>query len=309
MLKRSRPIQKQPSKAGKTKVHESESVSRAAAPVFSPTWLAAGALVLLIASVWAYWPTLSAMVQQWSNEPDYSHGFLVIPLSAFFLWFRRAQLDVTRLHPSIWGAVLLFVAAAMRIAASYFYLTPLDGWTFPIWIAGIVWLVFGWRCLRWSLPAIAFLWFMVPIPFSAETLLSVPLRRVATRLSTECLVMLGQPAVAEGNTIWIGDNPIGIEEACSGLRILIGIYALAFAFVLFSRWQWWQKGLTLVAALPIAIIANVTRVVITGLLYQFSTQRRRATLHARHVGLGDDSIGGGDVLVVSHLSGSTLSGN
>src|SRR5690606_31421502 len=97
------------------------------------------------------------------------------------------------------------------------------------------------------------------------------LQRVATKASTEVLVTLGQPALAEGNTIWLGDNHLGVEEACSGIRILIGIYALAFAFVLFSRWTWWQKGLALVAALPIAIMANVTRIVVTGLLYQYTS--------------------------------------
>lgn len=234
-------------------------------------WLIAGATALLIVSMWAYWPTLVEMVGQWLDQPDYSHGFLVIPLSIFFLWSRRAQLHQADLRPSLLGAGLLLVAAAMRIAASFYFLGPLDGWTIPIWIAGIVWLVFGWRCLRWSLPAIVFLWFMVPIPFSAESWLSVPLQRIATKLSTECLVMLGQPAISEGNTIWLGDNQLGVEEACSGLRILVGIYALAFAFVLFSRWNWWQKALALAAALPIAIVANVTRVVVTGLLYQFSS--------------------------------------
>jgi exosortase len=243
-------------------------------------WLVAGAAGLLVASTWAYWPTLVEMVGQWLNQPDYSHGFLVLPLAIFFLWSRRGQLRTTDLHPSLWGALLLLVAAVMRISASVYFLGPLDGWTIPIWLAGLVWLVFGWRCLRWSLPAIAFLWFMVPIPFSAESWLSVPLQRIATKLSTECLVMLGQPALSEGNTIWLGDNQLGVEEACSGLRILVGIYALAFAFVLFSRWSWWQKGLALAAALPIAIVANVTRVVVTGLLYQFSSSA--AARHFMH---------------------------
>jgi exosortase len=121
------------------------------------------------------------------------------------------------------------------------------------------------------LPALAFLWFMIPIPFSAERALSVPLQRIATKASTEALVTLGQPVLSEGNTIWIGDNQLGVEEACSGIRILFGIYALAFAFVLLSRWTWWQKGLALLAALPVAIIANVTRIVVTGLLYQFTS--------------------------------------
>jgi exosortase len=244
------------------------------------SWLVAGALAMLLASMWAYWPTIVEMVSQWRNQPDYSHGFLVIPLAAFFLWSRRGKLRTIPLRPSWLGAGLLLIAAGIRGAASVYFLGPLDGWTIPIWVAGIVWLVFGWECLRWSLPAILFLWFMIPIPFSAETMLSVPLQRIATKLSTECLVTLGLPALSEGNTIWIGDNHLMIEEACSGLRILVGIYALAFAFVLFSTWAWWQKALALVAALPIAIAANVIRIVVTGLLYQYSTSN--AARHFMH---------------------------
>jgi exosortase len=227
--------------------------------------------LLLAACVWAYWPTLREIVGQWVNQPDYSHGFLVLPLALFFLWSRRSQCPLHALHPSLWGAMLLLFACGLRVAAGLFFLGPLDGWTIPVWIAGAVWLLFGWQCLRWSLPAIAFLWFMIPIPFTAEYWLSVPLQAVATKLSTAALVMLGQPALAEGNTIWIGDQQLFIEEACSGLRIFVGIFALAFAFALLSRWTWWQKALALVAALPIAIVANVVRVVVTGLLYQFAS--------------------------------------
>lgn len=110
---------------------------------------------------------------------------------------------------------------------------------------------------------------MVPIPFRAESWFSVPLQGIATKLSTAVLVSLGQPAIAEGHTILLSEHTLFVEEACSGLRIFVGIFALAFAFVLFSRWSWWQKGIVLVAALPVAIIANSIRIVATGLLYQW----------------------------------------
>jgi exosortase len=231
-------------------------------------WLVAGAILSLAAFCWAYWPTLADMVTQWVRQPDYSHGFLVVPIALFFLWTKRSQIAAEQVTPSMYGLLLLIFCACLRIGAGAFYLAPLDGWTIPLWIAGSVWLLFGWRVLRWCLPSIAFLWFMVPIPFSAESMLSVPLQSVATKLSSAALLMLGQPALAEGNTIWIGGQQLFIEEACSGLRIFVGIFALAFAFILFSRWSWWQKGLALAAVLPIAIVANVTRIVLTGLLYQ-----------------------------------------
>jgi exosortase len=243
----------------------------AAAEAIDMRWLVAGGVLLLLATLWSYWPLLVEMVGQWISQPDYSHGFLVIPVALLFLWMRRAKLSLADLRPNWCGAAVLVGLALARTLASIYFLGPIDAWTLPLWLMGGVWLVFGTRCLWWSLPAIAFLWFMIPIPFSAERLMSVPLQRIATKASTEILVTLGQPALAEGNTIWLGDNQLGVEEACSGIRILIGIYALAFAFVLFSRWSWWQKGLALVAALPIAIVANVTRIVVTGLLYQYTS--------------------------------------
>jgi exosortase len=243
-------------------------VTEKQSPSIRTRWLAIGAIVLAIVFVWAYWPTLYDVVGHWINQPDYSHGFLVAPLAIFFLWWRRSQLPLNELRPTFYGASVLLVACILRVLAGAFYFGPVDGWTIPLWIAGVVWMLCGWQVLRWSLPSIVFLWFMFPIPFSAESWLSFPLQSLATKLSTACFVMLGQPALAEGNTIWLGDHQLFIEEACSGLRIFVGIFALAFAFALFSQWSWWQKGLVLVAALPIAIVANVTRVVVTGLLYQ-----------------------------------------
>lgn len=233
--------------------------------------LIVGGIALLGAFLWSYWPTLVEIVERWSSEPDYSHGFLVVPLSLFFLWTNRHRFPVGQIRPSLWGASLLLIACGLRIAAGLFFVGSLDGWTIPLWVAGAVWLLYGWQCLLWSAPAIVFLGFMVPIPFAAEHWFSVSLQTIATKLSTICLVMLGQPALAEGNTIWIGEHHLMVEEACSGLRIFVGIFALAFAFALFSSWSWWQKLLVLVAAFPIAIIANVTRIVITALLHEFAS--------------------------------------
>lgn len=231
-------------------------------------WLISTGLIALALVMWSYWPTLKGMVHAWETQPDYSHGYLVIPLAIFFLWSRREGLPVNSMSPSVWGLALLFLASLARVIAGVFYLIPLDGWTLPLTVAGVVCLLYGTRFLVWTLPSIIFLWFMFPIPYSAERWLSVPLQAVATKLSTLALVFLGQPAIAEGNVLLLGEHTLFVAEACSGMRIFFGILALAFAFVLFSRWSWWQKGIVLVSVLPVAIIANVTRIVVTALLYQ-----------------------------------------
>ena len=249
--------------------HDSESSHAHPASAPPAAWLWGSSLLVLAATLWAYWPTLVAMVDQWERQPDYSHGYLVVPLAIFFLWSRRAKLPGADIQPSLWGVALLLLTTVLRVVAGMYYLLPLDGWTLPLTVAGLVCLLYGKKFLWWALPSIVFLWFMVPIPYSAERWLSVPLQSIATKLSTASLVVLGQPAIAEGNVLLLGEHTLFVEEACSGMRIFFGIFALAFAFVLFSRWSWWQKTLVLLAAMPVAIVANVTRIIATGLLYQF----------------------------------------
>lgn len=228
------------------------------------TWL-----VLLAVVGWSYWPAFGEMFHAWESNADYSHGYLVAPIAAFFLWARRGALATEKISPNLIGLGVLAGVIVLRAAAGMYFLGPLDTWTFPICLAGMVLLLHGGHCLLWSLPSIAFLYFMIPIPYSMETMLSVPLQKVATRLSTEALVLLGQPAIAEGNVIWVAETPLEIAEACSGLRILVGISALAFAFVLFSSWSLWQKGLVVAAIAPVALFANSARIVTTGLLNRY----------------------------------------
>lgn len=230
--------------------------------------LIVAAALCFAAVVWAYSPAIGEIVEAWGRDPDYSHGYLVGPIAAIFLWVRRDELVASRLGPNWLGAGILLLVAVLRLLAGEFYLGPVDAWTIPLSVAGVVLLIFGWQCLRWSLPSIVFLYFMIPIPYRAETWLSVPLQRVATKLSTESLQILGQPAIAEGNVIWLEDYPLEVAQACSGLRILVGILALAFAFVLFSNWAWWQKVIVMIAAIPVALVANAIRIVSTGLLYR-----------------------------------------
>ena len=63
------------------------------------------------------------------------------------------------------------------------------------WIAGAIFLVGGWPVLRWSLPSVAFLFFMIPLPYRYEQEWSLPLQAIATKMSCWTLQSLGQPAI------------------------------------------------------------------------------------------------------------------
>jgi len=236
--------------------------------------------ICLACGAWSYWPTLQSLAATWSRVTDYSHGFLVLPIAAFFLWARRDVRPPLGRPNFMLALGLMAVAVAVRGAGDLFFFTFLDGWSILPWAAAVAAALGGWPLLRWSAPAIAFLIFMVPLPFSMENDLSRPLQQVATTASTFTLQCLGLPAFAEGNIIWIGEIPLRVEQACSGLRLFMGVVALTYVCVVMLDRPWWERVVLLLAAAPIAIIANSLRIVATGLLYPLTTSEGlRQTIH------------------------------
>lgn len=229
-------------------------------------FLVAGLVGLVF--VWSYWTTWGDLISIWANQPDYSHGFLVIPLAVAFLWLRRDTMPRSARPAMTSGLLLMATSVLVRVVGLRYSFDSLDGYSLVIWIAGLVVMLAGWRAFRWALPSLLFLFFMVPLPFRVEQLLSVPLQRIATEFSCFLLQCLGQPAYAEGTTINLAGKELLVEQACSGLRMFVGAFALAFAFLVATRRELWEQTLLLAAVIPISILANSLRIVATGLMYR-----------------------------------------
>jgi len=245
----------------------------------------AGALtagLLAIAYLWSFWPTLATMVERWSTDPQYSHGFLVPAFAGAVLWSRRSLWDQVRWQPSWVGLPVLAAALAIRVGAASADIEPLDALSLLPALIGLVLLAGGLSLLRWSWPAIAFLGFMLPLPFSLEQGLSLPLRRLATVVGTYVLQTLGCPAFAEGNVIYIEDARLGVAGPCSGLGMLLTLSALATVFALFVRRPLTDRLILVASAVPIAVIANVGRITATGLAYYAGGQQSAAAQALLH---------------------------
>jgi exosortase len=226
-------------------------------------------LVLTLAALtWTYWTTLVDLAQTWSSNPQYSHGFLVPVFAGFLLWLRRDRLDPAALRPSWWGLVLIAAGLALRLFATYKYFVSVDGISLLPCIAGLVLLLGGRAAWRWAWPAVFFLGFMIPLPYTLANALSGPLQHLATVTSTYVMQTLGMPALAEGNVILLEENQIGIVEACSGLRMLVVFFALATAVVLVVSRHWLDRVLIVASAIPIALAANIIRITTTGVMYE-----------------------------------------
>ncbi|MGH7128036.1 MAG: exosortase/archaeosortase family protein [Planctomycetaceae bacterium] len=225
------------------------------------------ALALGLVCLYAYWPAFVVMWDAWTQKPEYQHGFLIPAFAAGLLWLRREQLDVQNLRTSWWGVPFVLLAVVVRQIGAHYYYESLDLYSLLPCVFGIVLLTGGWAAIRWAWPAIGFLVFMIPMPHFLETGLRGPLRTIGTVASTYLMQTIGLPAISQGHVIIVNDSRIGVDEACSGLAMLMTFVALSAAVALLIRRPLWERTVVLLSAVPIALIANVVRVASTGLMH------------------------------------------
>ena len=156
----------------------------------------------------------------------------------------------------------------MRWVSAYYYFALVDPLSIVPLAAGIVLFVGDWRALRWAAPAIALLVFMVPLPGFVAGLLSHPLQRIGTIAGTYTLQTIGFGATAQGNVIRLGEVEMGVVEACSGLRMMMLFFAVCFAAAFLVKRPPLDRTVLILSAAPVALLANVLRIVATGVLHE-----------------------------------------
>lgn len=223
-------------------------------------------VLALTSLLWAYWTTLADSAERWSHDENYSHGFLVPVFALALLWGRRERWDYAAMRPTWWGLPILGAGIALRLAGAYFHFIWLDAIGLLPCLAGIALSLGGWAVWRWSWPALLFLAFMIPLPFRVGEAMADPLRRFAAVSSTFVLQTLGIPALSEGNRVLMNGAELDIVAACSGLRMLVIFFALSTAVALLIRKPLWEKGLIVVSAVPIALVANLARITTMGII-------------------------------------------
>lgn len=239
-------------------------LSRLASP--SVGWNAAAIGALLCAVVWLYRDVVPGLVRQWASDGDYSHGFFVVPLAAFFAWERRDALRRAKPRPSALGLVLLAGSLACYIAGllgSELFLTRIS----LVGVgAGLVLFIAGTAHVRILAFPLLFLLLMVPLPEILFSRITFPLQMVASQLGEVVIAASGIPVLREGNILNLPGRALEVAEACSGIRSLITLLMLAIVLGYFTERRTFLRIAIVIAAVPIAVLANAIRVAGTGLV-------------------------------------------
>ena len=210
---------------------------------------------------------IQTLVRDWWNSPDAGHGLLLTPIAIWLMW-KSGRHPHARPQAAL-GLVVLVAAVALR------YLSGLAAELFTMRLSllgaalGAIVFVAGWRQLaRWWLP-IMLLALSVPVPDVLIGTLALPLQLAASQFGAMLLDWRHVPVNLAGNVIHLPGQSLFVTEACSGLRSLTALLALALLIGgLWLRSPWTRAAIAL-AAIPVAMLLNGVRIFLTGFLVHF----------------------------------------
>lgn len=270
------------------------SYGRSARPFWTPVFGAQVAILgaLLVAQ---YWHVLYRLVHIWSNNGDWSHGFIIPLFSLYYLYLRRDRMPLGLVDRGwmgrLAGALLLVVGFVIYTRSTFLRQEYPKNLALIVSIMGVVLMSSGWSMGRWSWFAVAFLLFAMPVPQRLYDQMTMPLREIAAVISAAVLSLIPDMIADPQGTIveYIYQGRIGtldIERACSGMRLMMTMSALGVAMAFVHERPMWQRMIMILACVPIAIFCNIVRVTTTGLLIVFGQEElARGSAHML-LGLG-----------------------
>jgi exosortase len=233
-----------------------------------------GALVLI-----CYAPILRRLAIQWMSDPDVGHGFFVPLVSGYIIWQRREQLRVLKPQPNPWGLLVVAWGGLQMMLGVLGTDLFTSRTAFVITVIGVVLTLGGMPFVRKMLFPLLLLFLMVPIPTVLYNELTFPLQMLASRLAAAALGAMGIPVLRDGNILELPNGRLSVVEACSGIRSLLSLTFLSLVYGYFFEKKAWIRVALFLATIPVAILANGSRVTVTGILYEIRPDLAEGFFH------------------------------
>lgn len=262
--------------------------SRADARVSAWAW--ARLAMLAVSFVWLFhdWFHTQALHSWWEKE-DWGHAYLMPAVSVYLLWKDRERL-LGAPGATFWPGIL---PAALGIVCYVYFIVGisnhmLQGYAMILALAGLSLWLLGPARFRVVFIPIAVLLLGVTISKQIMEKVTFPLQILASQGAWYVLKIVGLPGSwfmveRSGATLEIIFRgrliPLNVAEACSGARMVIAFVALGAVVGLFRCRDWWQRVALVIMAVPVALLMNIVRVAVLGLLSMIDQNLARGDAH------------------------------
>jgi exosortase len=217
--------------------------------------IACGELVVLAA------PTVRWLFERWTISVWHNaHGMFIPPIVGYLAYRELQRRPYVARSSSAWGYAFLVPALVLHALDAGMHTQLLSAVALLLMLPGLALLLLGVERTRAIAFPLLFLVFALPIPLGFTEQIHWQLRVMVTAVTATIVPWLGIPVFAEGTTLQVAKGTLQVADACSGFSTLYAAAAVA-CLTAYSASSTRRRVLVLLSAAPLAIAANLLRVV------------------------------------------------
>lgn len=241
--------------------------------------------VALLAVLWTtlFYPVFPPLVLDWYGNSSFSYGFLIPILFGYLIWAKKDRIRTIPLTVSWMGLPLLgfsLILYAFGVAAAESFVQRVS-MIMTLW--GLVLFLAGGTLFREILFPLAFLFFMVPIPYVLFKAFAFHLRLLNAQISADLVQWMGIPVFLEGYFLHLPQIILEVADVCSGLASILSLLAIGALYAYGSQKKWLPRLILFLAVIPIVILTNNFRITLTAVLvYYFGNDVLQSLFHTFH---------------------------
>lgn len=224
-------------------------------------------LLILVLAFGVWVPGLRILADAWRANEFSTHGFLVPWVALWAATAHRAAMAALPIAPMSGARALLALCALGYLVALGLRQATLLGLVFVATVVALLLVLRGRAWVSLLRFPLGYLAFMVPLPIAWVTPLIVELQLIVSTVAVRILQALGVAIYREGNVLVLpGDVSLFVAEACSGITSLITLIPIGVFIAYFTEATLRRRVVLVAAVVPIALLGNLARVVLTVLL-------------------------------------------
>ena len=215
--------------------------------------------ILFVAAVLAHLPIGYEYCERMWSVGHYQF-FPLLMVSAGWMIFARlaeSQPQKPKSKLSYWllTADLILLTLAALMFSPFF-------WILSLVLLTVIYIFdrWGWRGVRYTLPAWLLLFFVVPLPSNLDLKLVNELQFLSSQLASYILDAFGQIHFREGVILITEKKQFFTEEACSGIRSLFSSVSAMTIFGVMMHYSWQRHLFNLIQTVLWVVIGNAVRI-------------------------------------------------
>ena len=236
-------------------------------------WLM-GLLLLAVPSFWDLGTTL------WGGR-EQEHGPIILALVCWIFWRELPKLLALPSRHEWLGWAILFLSSCLYIIGRSQQIWLFEIGSFIPCVVAITLLHKGWRGVRVLIYPLFFMLFIIPLPGAIVDALTGGLKQHISQIAEVILYSMGYPVARSGVTITIGQYQLLVADACSGINSLFSLFALGLIYLYLQNYASKLRNILLLLVIaPIAILANIIRVMVLVLVtYYLGDEAGQGFIH------------------------------